>query len=140
MGAEAGETGCEWEEGSGLRSRLGAAGVSASILSDDLKEALGSIQEEEKTKKTKGKVLETNKLGEEKKKNHDMDCSIKSPPRTWKESQAVESSGWEGGLEVCVPSLKPAWDETTKCFECFTSTPGLDGAPKHYDVTTENKL
>lgn len=68
MGAEAGETGCEWEEGSGLRSRLGAAGVSASILSDDLKEALGSIQEEEKTKKTKGKVLETNKLGEEKKK------------------------------------------------------------------------
>lgn len=32
-----------------------------------------------------------------------------SPPLTWNESHAVESSGCEAGLEVCVPSLKPVW-------------------------------
>lgn len=66
MGAEAGETGCEWEEGSGLRSRLGAAGVSASILSDDLKEALGSIQEEEEEKKKKAKYWKRTSWGKKK--------------------------------------------------------------------------
>lgn len=31
----------------------------------------------------------------------------KLPSLTWKESQAMESSGCEGGFEVCVPSLRP---------------------------------
>ena len=36
-----------------------------------------------------------------------MSHCVESSVLTWKESQAVESSGWEAGLEVWVPSLKP---------------------------------
>lgn len=39
--------------------------------------------------------------------NNNNDDAGPPPVLTWKESHAVESSGWEAGFEVWVPSLKP---------------------------------